>query len=170
MGKPLAITRIENTAEDLRSIASKSRDGAQVRRLLALASVLDGQSRMEAAAQAGMDRQTLRDWVHRFNKAGPDGLLDAWASGPTPRLSPGQKAELAAIVEAGPDRQIDGVVRWRRIDLQRVIRERFGVAYHERYVGTLLQRLGFSHVSARARHPGQNAEIIEAFKKTSHAR
>jgi transposase len=86
------------------------------------------------------------------------------------RASPSQKAELAAIVEAGPDRKIDGVVRWRRIDLQRVIGERFGVAYHERYVGTLLQQLGFSHMSARPRHPGQNAEIIEAFKKTSHAR
>ena len=95
--------------------------------------------------------------------------MNAWASGPTPRLSPDQKAELAAIVEAGPDRKIDGVVRWRRIDLQRVIRERFGVAYHERYVGTLLHRLGFSHMSARPRHPGQNAEIIETFKKTFHA-
>jgi transposase len=162
--------RTEFSASELRRLAKVSKDANQSRRLLSLAAVRDGMNRADAARIGGMDRQTLRDWVHRFNKAGPDGLLDAWASGPTPRLSPGQKAELAAIVEAGPDRQIDGVVRWRRIDLQRVIRERFGVAYHERYVGTLLQRLGFSHVSARPRHPGQNAEIIEAFKKTFHAR
>jgi transposase len=168
---PSAVTlRTEFSASELRRLAKVSKDANQSRRLLSLAAVRDGMNRADAARIGGMDRQTLRDWVHRFNKAGPDGLLDAWASGPTPRLSPGQKAELAAIVEAGPDRQIDGVVRWRRIDLQRVIRERFGVAYHERYVGTLLQRLGFSHVSARARHPGQNAEIIEAFKKTFHAR
>jgi transposase len=70
----------------------------------------------------------------------------------------------------GPDRAIDGVVRWRRVDLQRVIKQRFGVDFHERYVGTILKRLGFSHMSARPRHPAQNAETIEAFKKTSKTR
>jgi transposase len=117
-----------------------------------------------------MDRQTLRDWVHRFNEAGPEGLKEAWYGGPEPRLSPDQKAELAAIVEAGPAPEIDGVVRWRRLDLKRVIEERFGVAYHERYVGKLLKQLGFSHVSARPRHPAQDGEIIEAYKKTFRAR
>jgi transposase len=81
-----------------------------------------------------------------------------------------QRNELAAIVEAGPDREVDSVVRWRRIDLKRVIHERFGVDYHERYVGTLLKQLGFSHMSARPRHPRQDAEVIEAFKKTSRVR
>jgi transposase len=99
----------------------------------------------------------------------PDGLRDAWASGPTPRLSAAQKAQLADIIEAGPYREIDGVVRWRRIDLKRVIAARFGVDYHERHVGTLLKELGFPHMSARPRHPGQNTETIEAFKKTSRA-
>lgn len=167
---PAPVTlRMDLSTHELRRLAKGSKDANQSRRLLSLAAIVDGMNRADAARIGGMDRQTLRDWVHRFNKAGPDGLLDAWASGPTPRLSPDQKAELAAIVEAGPDRKIDGVVRWRRIDLQRVIRERFGVAYHERYVGTLLHRLGFSHMSARPRHPGQNAEIIETFKKTFHA-
>ena len=73
-------------------------------------------------------------------------------------------------METGPDRAVDGVVRWRRIDLKRVIRERFGVDYHERYVGTLMKKLGFSHVSARPRHPAQDGEIVEAYKKTSPAR
>ena len=114
--------------------------------------------------------EALRDWVHRFNEAGPDGLLDNWSKGPAPRLSAAQKEELAKNVETGPNREADGVVRWRRVDLQRVIKERFGVDYHERHVGTLLKRLGFSHVSARPRHPGQNAEIVEAYKKTSRRR
>jgi transposase len=134
--------------------------------LLSLAAVLDGMNRTDAARIGGMDRQTLRDWVHRFNEAGPDGLRDHWAGGPDPRLSAEHKAELAAIVEAGPNRQVDGVVRWRRVDLQRVIKNRFGVDYCERYVGTLLKKLGFVHISARPRHPGQDAEIVEAFKKT----
>ena len=80
------------------------------------------------------------------------------------------RLELAAIVDAGPNREVDGVVRWRRVDLKRVISERFGVDYHERHVGTLLKKIGFSHISARPRHPKQDAEIIEAFKKTSRAR
>ena len=69
-------------------------------------------------------------------------------------------------MEAGPNREVDGVVRWRRVDLRCVIKNRFGVDYCERYVGTLLKKLGFVHISARPRHPGQDAEIVEAFKKT----
>jgi hypothetical protein len=56
-------------------------------------------------------------------------------------------------------------VRWRRIDLKRVIAERFGVDFHPRYVGKLLHKLGFSHISARPRHPAQEERIVEAFKK-----
>ena len=114
-----------------------------------------------------MDRQTLRDWVHRFNEAGPDGLLDSWSSGPVSRLSPEQLAELADIVETGPDPAVDGLVRWRRVDLRQIIQQRFGVDYHERSVGKLLRKLGFSHMSARPRHPKQDARIVESFKKTS---
>jgi len=73
-------------------------------------------------------------------------------------------------VETGPDRAVDGVVRWRRADLQRVIEERFGVAYHERTIGKLLKALGFSHISARPRHPKQDDKVMQAFKKTSRAR
>jgi transposase len=101
---------------------------------------------------------------------GPEALLDAWTNGHTPRLSSEQMSELAALVDAGPNRQADGVVRWRRIDLKMVIKKRFGVDFHERYVGTLLKKLGFSHVSARPRHPGQDVETIAAFKKTSPKR
>jgi len=162
--------RTDFTAGELRRLAKKAKDANQSRRLLSLAAVLDGMSRTEAAMIGGMDRQTLRDWVHRFNAAGPDGLLDNWASGPAPRLSAAQKAELAKIVERGPDREVDGIVRWRRIDLKRVIAEQFDVEYCERYVGTLLRKLGFSHISARPRHPAQDAETVAAYKKTLRAR
>ena len=61
------LTRMDHTAGALRGLAAKSSDAAQVRRLLALALILEGKSRHAAATQAGMDRQTLRDWVHRYN-------------------------------------------------------------------------------------------------------
>jgi transposase len=114
-----------------------------------------------------MDRQTLRDWVLRFNDKGPDGLLNRKSSGRKSRLSNSQLEELDRIVEAGPDLEKDGVVRWRAIDLKRVIEARFGVSYGERHVMKLLNKLGFSHISARPQHPMQEARIIDAFKKTS---
>jgi transposase len=162
--------REDYSGEELRALARRSKDVNQSRRLLSLAAVRDGMDRGSAAKIGGMDRQTLRDWVHRFNAAGPDGLIDNRTEGPKPRLSAEQLAEFATIVEAGPDREKDGVVRWRRIDLKRVIAERFGVAFHERYVGKLLKKLGFSHISARPRHPAQDERIVAAFKKTSRAR
>ena len=162
--------REDYSAEELRGLARRSKDVNQSRRLLSLAGVRDGMDRGGAAKIGSMDRQTLRDWVHRFNASGPDGLLDNWTEGPKPRLSFEQMAEVARIVEAGPEREKDRVVRWRRVDLKRVIAERFGVDFHERYVGTLLKKLGFSHISARPRHPAQDERIVEAFKKTSRAR
>ncbi len=78
--------------------------------------------------------------------------------------------ELSVIVETGPDPEVDGVVRWRRIDLKRVIEERFGVIYSERAISDLLAVLSFSHISARPRHPKQDERVIEAIKKTSPVR
>lgn len=162
--------RTDYSAVDLRRLAAGSRHASQSRRLLSLAAVLDGMDREQAARIGGMDRQTLRDWVHRFNEGGPDGLKDIRSKGHPPRLSIDQLAALATIVETGPDRAVDGVVRWRRIDLQKVVRERFGVDYHERTIGKLLKQIGFSHISARPHHPAQDARVIEAFKKTSRRR
>jgi len=103
----IEITRQDLSISQLRAEAARTADAKQARRILAIAMVLDGHSRLVAAQAGGMERQTLRDWVHRFNKAGPEGLRDAWASGPDPRLSLSQRNELAAIVEAasGPARE-----------------------------------------------------------------
>ncbi len=158
------------SAKELRVMARESRDARQSRRLLALAAVAEGRPRREAAALGGMDRQTLPDWVHRFNIEGADGLLDRKLGGRRSKLTAEQKAELADIVEAGPDLEQTGLVRWRRVDLKAEIETRFGVVYHERSVSRLLHELGFSHMSARPRHPAQQAEVLEDFKKTSRAR
>lgn len=153
-------------AADLRRLAAQARDGAQARRLLALAAVRDGMKRTVAARLGGMDRQTLRDWVHRFNRHGPDGLLDIKPSGRPAKLSDEQKEVLRQLVEAGPDRQKDGVARWRCVDLKRVVGQRFGVDLSEVSLGRVLKKLGFSHISARPRHPVQDPEAIATFKKT----
>ncbi len=158
--------RTDFDAPSLRLFAKRCSDTRQTRRLLALAAVYDGMSRGEAARIGGMDRQTLRDWVHRFNDEGPDGLTNRKGAGRTRYLSDVQMKELGEIVETGPDPVVDGVVRWRRIDLKRVIEARFGVVYSERTISSLLADLGFAHISARPQHPKQDERIIEAFKKT----
>jgi transposase len=147
-----------------------TKNANQSRRVLSLAAVLEGMNRTEAARIGGMDRQTLRDWVHRFNAHGPDGRKDTWSKGNPSRLSRDQRADLARLVETGPDRAVHGVGRWRRIDLQPLLAARFGVADHERTVGTILKQLGFSHISARPRHPAQDGQTVAAFKKTSPPR
>ena len=133
--------------------------------MLALALVLDGRPRTEAAQMCGMDRQTLRDWVHRYNNEGLAGLSDRKAPGPAPRLSTQQQAEVAALVRAGPDLEDHGIVRWRRSDLSQVIKARYGVHLSERSVGALLARLGFAHISVRPHNPAQDPVAIEAHKK-----
>src|SRR5690349_17893620 len=111
----VAITRKELGAVELRREARRRRNTAAARRMLALALVLEGSSREEAARAAGMDRQTLRDRVHPYNE---EGLHDRRRPGPRPRLTPEQEAALATAVELGPDPDRGGVVRWRRVDLK----------------------------------------------------
>src|SRR3954464_11414267 len=155
------------TPAELRGLARRERDGRVSARLLALADALDGCSREDAARAAGMDRQTLRDWVHRYNAEGLPGLRARPRSGRRPRLTGGEEAELAAVVERGPDPERDGVVRWRRTDLKALIEARFAVRLHERSVGKVLRRLAPARLSVPPRHPKADEAAQEAFKKAS---
>jgi transposase len=159
--------RDDYSADELRRLAVLSRDSHQARRLLALAAVRDGMSRELAARVGAMDRQTLRDWVHAFNAHGPDGLINAKPPGAPPKLTDVQRAEIISLVEAGPDPETDVVVRWRCIDLKRIIAARYNIDLDEVSIGRLLKLAGFSHISARPQHPAQAPEVIEDFKKSS---
>ncbi len=161
------VLRDDFTAPELRRLAGKAKDADQTRRLLALAAVYDGMDRETAARIGGMDRQTLRDWAHRFNEQGQIGLINVKPVGRRPKLSVEQQEALRQLVEAGPDPEEHGVVRWRCVDLQRVLGARFGVDLSTVAIGRQLKRLGFSHISARPLHPAQDAQAIATFKKTS---
>lgn len=168
MAAPIKITRDELDAAGLRRAAGRAPSVAASRRMLALALVLDGMPRTAAAQAAGMDRQTLRDWVHRYNEAGLAGLVDRHGNfGPKRFLSPEQEAEVAEWVRRGPDLAEHGVVRWRRADLARAIEATFGVVLAERSISTVLRRLGFRRLVARPRHPGHDAAAQASFRTTS---
>ena len=149
----VAITRDDLDSAGLREAASGTRDARQARRLLALAMVLDGHPRQLAAQAGGMDRQTLRDWVCRYNAHGREGLRDMARSGRPPALSAEQMQELEQLVLTGPDLKADGVVRWRCVDLRAQIKARFEVELHERTVGKLLRRLQMTRLQPRPYHP-----------------
>ena len=165
----VAITRDDLDSAELRAAAVGTQDARQARRLLALAMVLDGHPRLLAAQAGGMDRQTLRDWVHRYNAAGVDGLRDAPRSGRPSALSTEQMQALSDLVLAGPDLKRDGVVRWRCTDLRSQIKARFEVEVHERTVGKLLRQLDMTRLQPRPCHPKTDFAAQEAFKKTSPA-
>lgn len=162
------ITRLDMTSGELRSAAARTKDARSARRMLAIALVLEGANRQTAARACGMDRQTVRDWVHRYNAGGIADLtnLRGVGAGRAALLNSEQKAELAHIVQEGPDPATDGVVRWRRIDLQRKIKELFGGVMHERTVGKQLAALGFRRLSVRPQHPKADPVAQETFKKT----
>lgn len=161
----VAITREDVSAADLRAAAARTSDAKMARRMLAIALVLEGHSRAEAALACAMDRQTLRDWVHRFNDKGLAGLSDLpRRNGPHPRLSAEQQAEVAAWVEQGAELERDGVVRWRCVDLQRRIQQSFGVTLHERTVGKLLRTLSFRRLSVRPQHPKSDPDAQASFR------
>ena len=166
----ISITRQELTATELRAAAGKTKDSRAARRMLAIALVLDGVDRTTAAQTCGMDRQTLRDWVHRYNAEGLTGLQNRTVPQRPRRLTPEQLVALAAWVEAAPDPVRDGVVRWRRRDLQHRIEAEFGVVLHERSVGKQLAALGFRRLSVRPQHPKSDPQAQAAFKKTSPKR
>ena len=164
MGQPIGITRTEHSASDLRAAAARSRDGGQVRRLLALALVMEGTARVEAAKQNGMDRQTLCDWVQRYNAAGIEGLKSGHGPGQPPALTDVQMAELKALVLQGPDPAKHGVVRWRCADLRGEVARRFTVEVTERTIGKWLRKLNLTRLQPRPFHPKKDEAAQTAFK------
>lgn len=166
MGQAIQITRDDHSAGELRKLAGESDDADVVRRLLALAMVLDGYSRTEAACNNGMDRQTLRDWVHHYNAEGLDGLKSRKSPGRPAALTNEQLQEFKTIVITGPDPAKHQVVRWRCCDLREEIARRYEVEVHDRTVGKLLRRVGLTRLQPRPSHPKKDPAAQELFKKT----
>jgi len=163
---PLEITRDEHSIEALRQSACRCPDSRQARRLLGLAMALEGASRQTAAKVAGMTRQTLRDWVIRYNAFGVEGLKNKASTGRPARLKEAQLRELDALVEQGPDVEVHGVVRWRCIDLKGVIASRFNVDLSEDQIGRIMKQRGYRRLSVRPQHPQADEAAQETFKKT----
>ena len=159
--------RVDFDAAQLRSVARKTKDARQARRLLALAAIYDGASRAEAAKIGGVTVQIVRDWVVKFNAYGPSGLIDRKAPGQASRLNDTHRAALAKAIDEGPLPAIHGIVRWRLIDLCQWIFEEFRITIAKQTLSRELRAMGYRKLSARPRHPAQAQGAIEDFKKAS---
>ena len=158
--------RKDRTAVVLRKLAKQEVDARVVRRLLAIANALSGMSRGAAAQSAGMDRQTLRDWIVRYNEHGVTGLADSWNGGRPPMPTLDEQADLLAIVMAGPDPEKDGFCAFTRDDLVAVAKKKFGKSMHPASMGRMLRRLDLSRQKARPTHPMKDPAAAAAFKKS----
>jgi len=161
--------RKDRTPAVLRKLAKGETDGRVARRILAIANALDGMSRKAAAEAAGMDRQTLRDWVLRYNEHGIGGLTDRWGDGRPPTFDAQEQAELVRIVLAGPDPETSGLSAYTLEDLAGICEQRFGKRMHPWSLGRLLKRLGFSRQKTRPSHPMKDPAAAAAFKKSPGA-
>ena len=154
-------------AAALRSVAKKTKDAAQARRLLALAAIYEGAMRTEAAKIGDVTLQIVRDWVVKFNAHGPDGLIDRKAPGQPPKLNDAHRAALMKMIEDGATPVIHGVVRWRIVDLCQWVFEEFRIAIAEQTMSRELRKMGLRKLSARPRHHARAEGAIENFKKVS---
>lgn len=163
---PIAL-RGDYDATRLRSIARKTKDVPQARRLLALAAIYDGATRTEAAKIGDVTLQIVRDWVVTFNATGPDGLINRKAPGQPSRRNDAQRAAIVKMIESGPIPAAHGVVRWRLVELCQWIWEEFRIIVAKQTLIRELRAMGFRKLSARPRHHAQAEGAIEDFKKHS---
>jgi transposase len=159
--------RIDFDATALRRTARTSKDGPQARRLLALAAIYEGASRTQAARIGGVTRQIVRDWVVKFNAHGPEGLIDRKPPGQPSRLTDAHRAALMARLDEGPIPAINGVVRWRLVDLIQWLWEEFRITISKQTLSREVRALGYRKLSARPRHHARSEVEVAAFKKSS---
>jgi transposase len=163
---PMLTIRNDLTAEELRRLARRERDARVGRRMLAIANALDGMSRATAAKLAGMDRQTLRDWVIRYNKCGVPGLGDRWGAGRPTAVDDGQLAVVKAAILQAASRAGDAKPALRIVDVAALIEERTGVSYSISGAHRLMQTMGLSYQKTRPSHPKADPKARERFKKS----
>ena len=163
--RPLPITNRSHTGMELEQIARDCKCPSQARRLRAIAIVLLGAGRSEAARAQGVDTQTLRDWIVLYNEGGVEGLRPGRRGGRRCRLSAWQLEMVAGWVDAGPEAGADAPSRLRLRDIRGRIAAVFSRRYSLEGVRNLLRRLGFRHLSPRPLHPKADLAAQEDFRR-----
>jgi len=120
----------------------------QVKYLLAILAVMDGQSFAQVALILRVHEKTVAAWVRIFCCYGSTGAPRKKPTGRPPKLTPTQKAALATLIDEGPVKAGFSGACWRSPMIQQLIYDRFGVYYNVFYIAQLLKNLGFSYQKA----------------------
>ena len=161
----IMVSHTDHTPNELRQLASRHKFRDCRRRLRAIALEIEGErSRAGIAEGAGVDAQTLCDWVKRYNGRGLDGLRDDARSGRPPMLDRERTATVASWLEDGPDPDAGEPSRWTVADIRGRIMDSFGVRYTLEGARRLMLRIGFRHMSPRPVHSKADPRAQEEFR------
>ena len=147
--------RIRLTTETRKQLEGTLRQAFQagdlplLRRVTALLGIARGEPVAAVATGVGVSPASVYTWLQAFLVAGVSGLRVRWRGGRPPKLTPTQREQLAAILDAGPAAAGFPTGCWHALLIQEVIRREFGVIYNVHYLAALLHTLGFSFQKAR---------------------
>jgi transposase len=129
--------------------AYKAGDTKLVRRTSALLSFSRGEKVDEIAATLGVAPSSVYEWLKHLMVEGVAGLKPCWEGGRPAKLTPGQRRQLAAMIDAGPQAAGFRSACWNSVMIQALMVRMFGKLYNVHYVSELLKGLGFSFQKAR---------------------
>jgi transposase len=161
---PAYFFRSEPGAAELRRLARRE-SGRVCQRVLMIANMLEGMEHEEAARLAGLSRSSAYEWHNRYEEDGIAGLRDRPRPGRQPRVDAVTSARLKERMVAGAALERDGVVAFRGVDAQRILKEEFAIDCSLSSTYRLLHRIKLSWLAPRPRHPEADATAQAAFSQ-----
>ena len=119
--------------------------------------MLEGMEHEAAARLAGLSRSAAYEWHNRYEEDGIEGLRDRPRPGRQPRVDAATSARFKERIVAGAALERDGVVAFRGVDAQRLLKEEFGIDCSLSSTYRLLHRINLSWLAPRPRHPEADA-------------
>ena len=162
---PAYFFRSEPGAAELRRLA-RGESGRVCQRVLMIANLLEGMEHEEAARLAGLSRSSAYEWHNRYEEDGIEGLRDRPRPGRQPRVDAATAARLKERIVAGAELARDGVVAFRGVDAQRILREEFDIECSLSSTYRLLHRIKLSWLVPRPRHPGPTRRRRRRFRNS----
>jgi transposase len=156
----------QHTSLELVKLSKQTADPRMRLRLLAVAHFRDGANRTQVATMIKVSRRIVNQWVNNYLNLGLAGLESKMSPGRPGRLTDAQQKQLAEMLSQAAKSEAGG--RLTGQDIRQYILAEFEVDFHLNHVYKLLKKLGFSWLSSRSRHPKQDPEVIETFKKVRH--
>jgi transposase len=120
------------------------RDWREARRLRAWELKRQGWQQRMIAAALGVTPGAVSQWLKRAARGGAEALRTRVRPGPTPRLTPEQRARIPELLARGAEAYAFAGDVWTAARVADVLAREFGVRYHPAHVSRLLRVIGWS--------------------------